>query len=267
MLFLKCFGGALLGAIGGFIASIVSGLFLFIVVGLATWSGKTGEFAANFAILLFPLGVIIGIIVPIREELLKRKGLKSELVALQARSTETVVSLRDLVPEANKHLDKAEHEFKEGAFAPFWDEVENATNKLAAYHQGIYEVEHNAKVFSRRSLILSAKVPPFDIPIGDLPDARPIATRLSKVVRQAQKDFHFATIYEQRKTNQLLYAGFGTLASAIDRMRASITEALEDLSSSLNIQLDSLISVSEASLDVAECQNATLDNLQRKNEC
>lgn len=208
------------------------------------------------------------------EEKRKQDELDEEcrsLASLHVNAKETFLSLMELVPSANKHLDKAEHEFSEGAFAPFWDEVESATNQLAAYHQDVHRVENCATEYTRRSSVLNVRVPSFEMPLGELPDARPVAARLSQIVRRAQKDFQFATIYEQRKTNQLLYAGFGTLASAIDRMQTSIVEALEDLSVSLNTTLDSLVTVSQAqadmmasSLDEARSQSAMLDNIQRR---
>ena len=268
MFFLKCIWGAILGGFSGVVAYVVVGLALWIVVGLVMWDSNKGEAVANFAALLIPIGILIGIIIPIREEMrrneqeeekrrleAKRKqdALDNEcksLAVLLDTSKSTFLSLRQLVPAASAHLNKAEKEFEEGAFAPFWDEVENATNRLAAYHQGVNEVEHNANAYADRSSILSVSIPKFDMPKGELPDARPVAVRLSKVVRQAQKDFQFATIYEQRKTNQLLYAGFGTLASAIDRMQASIIDALEDLSTSLNTTLNDLVSVSNAQADI-----------------
>ena len=63
----------------------------------------------------------------------------------------------------------------------------------------------------------------------ELPDARPTAQRLAVVVRKAQKDFHFATIFEQRKTNKILVAGFSTLASAIYEIGDAISYSLNNL--------------------------------------
>lgn len=268
MLVLKCIWGAILGAIGGFIAFLVYGLALWIVVGIVMWDSNKGEAVANFAVLLVPIGILIGIITPIREEARKKEEQEEKrrleakrkqdafdsecesLTTLLDTSKSTFLSLRQLALAASAHLDKAEREFEEGAFAPFWDEVENATNKLAAYHQGLNTVEHNATAYTGRASKLSVSIPKFDMPKGEFPDARPVAVRLSNVVRQAQKDFQFATIYEQRKTNQLLYAGFGTLASAIDRMQTLIVDALEDLSTSLDTTLNDLISVSNAQADM-----------------
>ena len=283
MLFIKCILGAIWGAIRGLIAFIVVYLALWIVVGLATWNSSTGEAVASFAVLLVPAGIIIGIVTPLREDAEKRRQQEERerqeakrkqdeldaecrsLASLHESAKETFLSLNKLVPFASRHLNKAEHEFSEGAFEPFWAEVESATNQLAAYHQGIQSVERGATEYSRRSSVLSVRVPSFKMPLGELRDARPVAARLSQIVRRAQKDIQFATIYQQRKTNQLLYAGFGTLASAIDRMQTSIVGALEDLSVSLNTTLDSLVAVSQAQADmVTSMSEAMADNFEKQ---
>lgn len=267
MVVLKSLLGAILGVIVGavlwFVAFLVSLLFSHLIPEKIYYDGVQAA-----ALLVPAAGMIIGIIVPIFLEVGKKKEQAKErqlqakqetdalnaectsLATLLATSKSTFFSLKQLVPAANAHLDKAEMEFKEGAFAPFWDEVEHATNRLAAYHQDVNTIDRNATEYTGRASRLSVLIPKFDMPKGELPDARPIAVRLSKIVRQAQKDFQFATIYEQRKTNQLLYAGFGTLASAIDRMQTSIVDALEDLSTSLNTTLDDLVSASNAQVDM-----------------
>lgn len=172
------------------------------------------------------------------------------LATLLSKSQEIVFSLKGLIFDADKHLNKAEVEFSERAFAPFWDEVEHATNKLASYHQAVKEIERNAADYARRSSQLPLTIPTFEISRHSLIDALPVATRLSLIVRKAQKDFHFATIFEQRSTNQLLVAGFGTLASAIGQMQHSIHLALDDLSETLNIGLGALLSASNAQADL-----------------
>ena len=52
------------------------------------------------------------------------------------------------------------------------------------------------------------------------------AERMQAIVRKAQRNFQFATIYEQRKTNQILVAGFTTLAQALNQMTGQITASI-----------------------------------------
>lgn len=175
----------------------------------------------------------------------REQAIKSEcaiLAKLQDQSRELIFSLNSFVSDANNFLLKAEGEFSESAFAPFWDEIERATNKLAAYHQGVNQINDNATEYATRSRNMPVNVPVLEIQKNSFPDARITALHLSKIVRMAQKDFHFATIFEQRKTNQLLHAGFGTLASAIYQMHDSISGSLESLSDSLHTGLYDLLS-------------------------
>ena len=271
MLVLKDIRGAIEGAIVGAIASLVGALVLWTGVGIATWDSNKGEAAAYYAGLLFPVGIIVWVwgkrkerredeqrrqLADERQRDILNSTIRERLVPLSEISRQFFFLLKQLVSAASTHLDKAERKFEERTFAPFWDEVEDATNQLAAYHQGVKKIERNANKYTRRASRLSDRasrldvsIPRFDMPLGELPDARPVAARLEEVVRQAQSDFQFSMIYEQRRTNQLLYTGFGTLASAIDRMQSSIGDALGDLATSLNTTLGELVSASNAQAD------------------
>ena len=275
MLGLKYIRGAIQGAIVGAVASLIGALLLWIGVGIAMWDSSKGEAAAYFAGLFFPVGIIMGILIHIRKEKKRKRkeerqrqlederqrntlntSIRERLEPLTETSREILSSLRHLVLEASTHLDETEREFEERAFSPFWDEVENATNQLAAYHYGVKRVKRNATKYTRRAsrlrdraFRLGVSIPRFDIQEDELPDARPVATRLWQVRRQAQRDFQFSMIYEQRRTNQILYDGFGTLEVAIDRMYSSIGDALGDLATSLNTTLEDLVSASNAQAD------------------
>jgi hypothetical protein len=52
-------------------------------------------------------------------------------------------------------------------------------------------------------------------------------------VRAAQRDFEFATIFEQRKTNRLLVAGFSTLGQAMGELASRFEASLSELATSL----------------------------------
>jgi hypothetical protein len=246
MLTLNCIRGAILGAIGGYIAYFVGYLSIWIVVGILTWNSDTGTtWAAFISTPAIPAGIIIGILVPICQA----QDERNDLYAMLAKSQSTFLTLPELVDAADAHLKKAEHEFSERAFAPFWDEIEHATNQLGAYHAGVTSITSSARDYSSRRSRLSITIPEFSVPEDGFPDARPVAKRLSEIVRKGQRDFQFATLYEQRKTNQLLYTGFGTLAAGIERMQHAITDALEDLSNSLGSRLDDLVRSSHALAD------------------
>ncbi len=163
--------------------------------------------------------------------------------------TETQKSYHDIadrVTLANQHLDAAGREFDEGAFAPFWDEIERAANELAAYKNEVEHLQRNVGVYNNESLELvriGGDAPaPLALSQFQLSDARPSAARFMSMVRKAQTNFQFAMIFEQRKTNQLLHTGFGTLGSAIHSLGESINASLDKLSKSLDANTDRMLS-------------------------
>jgi hypothetical protein len=153
---------------------------------------------------------------------------------------------------AERHLKTADKDFADGAFAPFWDQIERTANELAAYKNSVEQLGRCVHVYQREALLLENTpdaVPALQLGEHKLPDARPLAERFSALVRQAQTNFQFAMIYEQRKTNQLLYAGFGTLGAAIYALGESVNLSLTQLSKNTNRNLASLLSTSFAQSD------------------
>ncbi len=171
----------------------------------------------------------------------------SFLHGLQGETQKCYLGIGNRVVSANQHLAAAEKEFSEGAFAPFWDEIERAANDLAAYKNEVEYLQRNIGVYNNEAGELARlggdAVAPLALPLNQLPDARPSAERFMGLVRQAQKNFQFAMIFEQRKTNQLLHTGFGNLGAAIHSLGDSINASLDKLSKSLDGRLDQLIAI------------------------
>jgi len=162
-----------------------------------------------------------------------------------------VVSIKKLykeilntIPSANDALDNAEDEFRGGFFAPFWDEIEIATNQLASYNDYLHGINFCIDQYWKYIQDLDEKynsqVELCVLP-GKLPDPIAVANRLAKTVRKAQKNFEFSTIYEQRKTNKLLYEGFRNLGDAIYSLGDRITDSLNNLSYTLNSSLQDIL--------------------------
>lgn len=162
----------------------------------------------------------------------------------------------DTIPHANNALDNAEDEFRGGFFAPFWDEIETATNQLASYNNYLHGInscmEQYWKYIQDLDETYNSQVKLCVLP-GKLPDPIAVANRLAKTVRMAQKNFEFSTIYEQRKTNKLLYEGFRNLGDAIYSLGDRITDSLNDLSHNLNASLyDILTATNENSRIISD---------------
>jgi hypothetical protein len=171
---------------------------------------------------------------------------------LHSNAQKVFAEIQASIRSAERHLENAEEEFAESAFAPFWDEIEQATNKLAAYQHGIERIHRISVEYQSEADKMPARLRPYNLPVRELPDGRPAAGRLASIVRKAQKNFHFAMIYEQRKTNQILVDGFGTLALAIYEIGDTISSSLSNLSNSLHTPLDELLDVTREHSKKAE---------------
>jgi hypothetical protein len=175
-----------------------------------------------------------------REE---QQAYRDEIAALGDQSVGLFESLPKLLISAEESLDKAEGDFADHAFAPFWDCIENAATRLGHFDESVHHIKNN----SARYVELLGKyedVPPqFPLArqsVAKLSVAMATANRMKAIVRTAQRDFQFATIYEQRKTNQILVAGFTNLAQALDRMTTQISTSIEELAGSVDVMTSTL---------------------------
>ncbi|MEK7077790.1 MAG: hypothetical protein AAB928_01710 [Patescibacteria group bacterium] len=158
--------------------------------------------------------------------------------------------LPERVNFARNALDNAEQEYKDGAFAPFWDAIELAVTSLAHFNAGVRQITQNCSVYQTESQQLDSPPQVFDWKgAADTSDAIAAADRLQKIVRSAQKNFQFAVIYEQRKTNQILVAGFAGLGQALSEIAYRIDESTAALSAAVN---DLSFVVSDTSTQIIE---------------
>jgi len=156
-------------------------------------------------------------------------------------------------------LDQAESEFAERAFAPFWDAVETAAKRLARVHEALHDIADKRTSYQAEASRVGSLPSTLAVEISSLPNIIDIADRMDGIVRLAQKDFQFSTIFEQRKTNQLLVHGFGTLASALAEMRDRLEMSLSELGWTLS---DSTEVVRESSTKVVGKLDSVLEQGQ-----
>ncbi|MEQ1850527.1 MAG: hypothetical protein ABMA01_02940 [Chthoniobacteraceae bacterium] len=173
-------------------------------------------------------------------EMQRQRELRNSLDSLVVTSRQTAIGLPQLVQSAEDALDRAEKEYVEGAFVHFWDAVEDAAQNLAKFNAHLQALTSNSKRHRAESTRLTAPSDPFTLGIQRLPDATDTADRLRSVARVAQKNYQFASIYQQRKTNQLLIGGFSSLTQAINDLGSSIESALDQLASSVSIELSEI---------------------------
>ncbi|MFD3702147.1 hypothetical protein ACFWUP_03270 [Nocardia sp. NPDC058658] len=133
---------------------------------------------------------------------------------------------------ARDTLDHAEQLFRENAFAPFWSAIENGTAHLGRFSATVVRLRLCASAYAVAAAEYEGAAPPFPVATTSLEYLTAhevLVARLHELVRPAQRDFHFASIYEQRKTNTILVAGFGTLASALDTMGSRLANEIGEL--------------------------------------
>lgn len=176
------------------------------------------------------------------EHVASQQALALRLTNLITDSTGKAAGLPTLLGSANQLIDHAEQEFEDGAFGPFWDAVEQSATKLANFEVTTKTLIKNSQSYRQEVPRLEGAPPPFQIGLDTLPDASSTAERLRRVVRRAQKNFHFATIYEQRKTNQILVTGFSTLGQALNELSDRLDRSLNDLASAIDMSISKLAS-------------------------
>ncbi len=165
---------------------------------------------------------------------LAQKSRQNSLLDLRFRSHELFFTLPEFARGAAKHLDTAQREFEANAFAPFWDEIETVVNNLGEFAECIEKISQNADRYNQEAPNCPLPVPDFGVSLAVLPDIQPIVEKFALVVRKAQTDFQFSVIYEQRKTNKILVAGFASLHMAIASMGTRIDTSLRKIHRALS---------------------------------
>jgi len=176
-----------------------------------------------------------------REE---QEELRKQIFLYVNQTLELFESAPKLLITAEEYLDQAEIDFKENAYSPFWNSIENAVKALGQIDESINEISNNAHKYSNLIKKYENIPPKFPLTHQSIEKLAVVgmatAKRMEAIVRTAQRNFQFAMIYEQRKTNQILIAGFTNLADAIDRMTWEITESINTLGNSVDIMTSAL---------------------------
>lgn len=223
---------------------------------------------ATFVIVII-IGIVTGIFAltvtnrqeKVREEAEKKKVEELERIKIEEARKQKLLENRNAISnlcqtalilvrvspsylrDAEQILDQAEIDFKENALAPFWDSIEKATTMLGSFNLNIKVMEKELSEYTKLIGVYDGEPPVFPLSVKyveKLKIGTGTAERMQSIVRSAQRNFQFAMIYEQRKTNQILVAGFTSLAQALEQMAQSINTAINDLSTSMDRMSSSL---------------------------
>ena len=137
---------------------------------------------------------------------------------------------------AEESLDQAEARFREGAFAPFWDSIEQAVQELGSFDVRVQSTTSRAATYGALVKQYAGQPPQFPIDrdsVAKLAVSARTAERLRSIVYKAQCNPEFATIYEQRKNHRISIAGFATLANALALMSSQLHSSIGQLARSV----------------------------------
>jgi hypothetical protein len=181
-----------------------------------------------------------------------------------------VLRLPGILALVSESVKQAEQEYRENAFAPYWDAVEQATRHLGSFNGDVQLLSQNTQKYYTTLNNRKHTFPSIRKMSGCIPDATPVLSELRRVVRMGQTNYQFAAIWEQRKTREVLIAGFRTLGEAIDNLGASVEKSISQLNVSLTSAMGALAEAQISTRDAIEAQTkqhgTMLDNIQRHRE-
>lgn len=190
------------------------------------------------------------------------------LATLGEESLSLFESLPAHLAAAERHLNQAQVEFSEGAFSPFWDAVERAAVELGSFGEGVDDIEASSSEYAetaKKYEDTSLAFPVARQSIERLKVGATTAGRMRDIVRTAQRDYQFASIYEQRRTNKILIAGFTNLGEALDQMAFSITRSIDSLASSVGQVAEKLDDIEDGiSSHMSEAAEMAADHARRE---
>jgi hypothetical protein len=136
-----------------------------------------------------------------------------------------------------KYLNQAEVEFAKGAILPFWESIEKAARESGRLYKHINTISSNAHSYLHNCPDNFKSLYPFPVnseSMKELAPAQSLSERMDEIVYRAKCDFQFASIFEQKRTNEILIAGFNNLGDALDRLTWQVDQSIKSLEESVD---------------------------------
>ena len=167
-----------------------------------------------------------------------------------------------LLVQVKDLLDRANDDFQERAFGPFWDSIEQAALQLGAVDDRVQSITINTKRYLTVATEYDGTAEVFPIPNSAVGELRKASSKtvqhMATLVRKAQCDFEFALIFEQRRTNKILLAGFTNLADVLEGIETRIGDSLDALAKQISLGSKELASKLEG-LEESSAEHARLN--------
>lgn len=134
-------------------------------------------------------------------------------------------------------LEKAKKEYKSNAFSLYWDNIEEAVYLFSEFQNELKAITWKAKSYNA-TLANGHKNNFPKFPVGNevIPKMEPYLLNFSNTLRLGQTNYKFASIWEQRKTREVLILGFKTIDEAIKNIDTSISSSLKEALEILNLK-------------------------------
>lgn len=160
---------------------------------------------------------------------------------------------------ASKSIDIAKTDLSENAISPFWDKIEETSRYLGLFKEAVDQLILNGEIYSK-ILVEKKHNFPIPFPIGtNISISETLINDYNSIVRTAQTKFEFANIWEHRKTQKILVAGFQTLEQAINNMKYEILSAIQNLKHSIKSEFRELRNIQIEQIKSIEAGNAALN--------
>jgi len=158
----------------------------------------------------------------------RQSAYQAKMIRLSDECMELFAGASGHIESAERYLDQAERDFSERVFAPFWVSVERALASLGAFDDEVRRIAKASSEFSELIKVYEAAPPAFPLAAASaskLAVGTDTAKRMQLIVRRAQSDFQFATIY---------VAGFASLGDALDQTTVRIVSTLCDVANAID---------------------------------
>ncbi|WP_411727155.1 hypothetical protein [Methyloglobulus sp.] len=201
-----------------------------------------------------------------QKEIARTRAL-SNITKLVSDSQLSAAELPLILSDAELWLDQAENEFSEGVYSPFWEAMEGAVQSLSEFNKAIRFIEAAQQRHALEAPPLAPDAVSFSLGVTVLPNPSATNQRMKALYRKAQKDPHFAQIYEQRRTNAILIEGFRSLGDALNYLGDRIENELRSLGDAIVFRLSDVESaIRESSEQMVRQNEALLMEAQRFRE-
>jgi len=167
-------------------------------------------------------------------------AVSGKLNVIYVEQESSLQSLQSLFEDTTRVMSRAEQLFVEKAYVSFWDSIEEVLELLKKINNRARSIQASAKEYYGQLEGREHTFPAFPVKSADVPNANGIVQRLTQAIDVANRDFQFASIYEQRKTTRAIVAGFRNMQEAITGLRNDIVSSISDLQYSLDSGLQAV---------------------------